>query len=184
MFRVIGFVSLTTILVLGIWPVLRAPIALHGTVSQTWTVPRNRRRWFSWALSVAGLGTGAGIAGWLIPHFGLSPLLYVITVLACAAMQLVAWVPLHDLPGEHSWRHGHFIGGAALATLAALALGLLAFVPSRIPPAVAVVSAVAAGIAASWPVWYVSHLKRYFLLAEITTAGLFSLVVLWLFLAE
>lgn len=178
--RWIGLISLLLILIAGVVPVLLAPKRLHGTVSQAWAgVPR----WIVGPVMTLGaLGVCAGIAGWIIPTYALPTFMYGVVALAFVAMLFIAWVPMHEAPGEHGLVHAHFIGGAGLATLAVVSLGTVV-ASDLVPAGIRILGGAGAGIAACWPVLYLTNLKRYFMVAEILIAGVFSWCLIMLFVS-
>src|SRR4051812_18342422 len=85
------------------------------SVSQTWSLSTKGHLLISIVLTVFGAGLCAFIVGWLVPTYVLWPGMYAVTLAGYLAVLGIAWFPITEKPGEHSFRHPHFIGGAVAA---------------------------------------------------------------------
>ena len=106
--------------------------------------------------------------------------MYAIILAAYIAFMAVAWLPMTDRPGEHSYLHGHFLGGSALATLAIAAMATVALFGSNVPVETRVVCGAAMVLAAGWPLLFIGPARRIFLAFESLIAVTFSVAIVLL----
>lgn len=164
--RWLGLVSTVTAVVAAGVPLLGKPLDWQNSVSYTWAGSRRQFLVLAVVMSLAGAGMCAGLIAWVIPHYHMPALMYGVTVVAYIALMGVAWVPMTDKPGEHSYLHPHFVGGATLTTLAIVAMASAAWFGVNVPPAARVLSILAVVLAACWPLLFFSPARRAFLLLE------------------
>jgi len=107
-----------------------------------------------------------GLIVWSIPHYHLPELMYGVVAVAYVALMGVAWVPMTEKPGEHSYLHPHFLGGATLATLAIVAMVSVTWFGLGVPTPARVLSFSAMVLAACWPLLFFSPARRVFLVFE------------------
>jgi hypothetical protein len=106
--------------------------------------------------------------------------MYVVIVLAYVAFMSVAWIPMMDRPNEHSYWHGHFLGGSALATLAVVAMAIVVWSGVDVPVIARIVCFAAMVLAAGWPLLFFTPLRRAFLVLEGLIAMTFSVAIVLL----
>lgn len=169
----LGLLCITTIALVAAMPVFKGPLDWQDSVSITWS--RSRKTWLATAItmSLAGTGLCTSLAFWLIPHYKLPIVSYCIIAMAYIAFMCIAWVPMTEQPGEHSYLHGHFLGGATLATLAVAALAIIVWSGVGISPIVRIFGVISMIITASWPSMFFGPTRRIFLLHESAIAILF-----------
>ena len=114
-------------------------------------------------LSLAGTVLCISLALWVVPHYRLPDYMYALILLAYAALLGVAWVPMTERPGEHSYRHGHFLSGSVR------------------PPSGALASVTSMVLAIGWPLLLVEPARRAFLVLESLIAVSFAVAVSLLF---
>jgi hypothetical protein len=178
--RWLGLVSMVTIVVAAGIPLLSGPFDWQNSVSNSWT--SSHRIWLTLAIvmSLAGTTGCASLAWWVIPHYHLPMLMYAVIALAYVAFMSVAWIPMVNRPGEHSYWHGHFLGGSALATLAVIAMILIVWCGVGVPMATRIVCFAAMVLAAGWPLLFFTPLRRAFLVLEGLIAMTFSVAIVLL----
>jgi hypothetical protein len=130
----------------------------------------------------AGIGVCGALAAWAVPHYFLPVWLYGVIALAFGAYLGVAWIPMTDAPGAHSVRHGHFLGGSILATLAIAAMAGVAIGGHGVGPVAHLVSLAAGVTAAGWPALFLPQFRRWFLIGECTIAAVFCAAIVCLFI--
>jgi hypothetical protein len=172
---------MTVIVAASALPLLRGPLDIRDSVSRTWS--GSRRRWLTLAMvmSVAGTGMCASMGFWLVPYYDLPALTYAVIALAYVAFMGVAWVPMLERPGDHSYLHKHFLGGAALATLAIVAMAIIVFSGKDVPRAAWMACLVSMILAAGWPLPFTRRLRGVFLLIEALIALSFAAAVILLY---
>jgi hypothetical protein len=106
--------------------------------------------------------------------------MYGVIAVAYAAFMGVAWIPMTERPGEHSYRHGHFLGGSILATLAIVSMATVVWFGVSVPIAARVACIAAMILAAGWPLLFFSPARRIFLILESLIAVTFSAAVVLL----
>jgi hypothetical protein len=164
--RWLGLASTVIAVVAAGVPLLGKPLDWQNSVSYSWTGSRRKFLILAVVMSFAGAGMCAGWIEWIIPHYHLPALIYGVVAIAYIALMGVAWVPMTDKPGDHSYLHPHFVGGAALATLAIVAMASVAWFGVNVPVAARVLSFSAMILAACWPLLFFSPARRAFLLLE------------------
>lgn len=164
--RWLGLASTVAAVIAAAVPLLGKPLDWQNSVSYSWA--GSRRQFFVLAvvMSLAGAGMCAGLMGWVIPHYHMPALMYGVTAVAYVALMGVAWVPMTDKPGEHSYLHPHFVGGAVLATLAIVAMASVAWFSMNVTTATRLLSLLAVVLAGCWPLLFFSPARRVFLILE------------------
>jgi hypothetical protein len=175
--RWLGIVSMVVIVMAAAVPPLSGPLDWRDSVSRTWT--RSRRKWLVLAvlMSLAGTGLCVSLAWWVVPHYHLSALMYRVIAAAYLAFMGVAWIPMTDRPGEHSYWHGHFLGGTVLATLAVVAMAGVLWSGMGVSPVARMLCWVSMVLAAGWPFLFFSSARRMFLVLESVIALAFLVAV-------
>lgn len=165
--RWLGVAALLGMVLTAVAVQMRERFDASRSASQAWSRSRRSYLLTGVSMTLCGAVLCLSMMAWLIPHYGLSALMYPLVGLAYVALLAVAWVPIAEKPGEHQLSHPHFIGGAVVATGAVV--GFLCILSAE--PAVPVVSfwlsVVALAYTVLWPVFFVARLRRYFLLLEI-----------------
>jgi hypothetical protein len=179
--RWLAAVSTVTAVMAAGTPLLSGPLDWRNSVSYSWT--RSRRKFLALAIvmSLAGVGISIGWMFWIIPHYHLPTLMYGVVAVAYVALMGVAWVPMNYRPGEHSYLHGHFLGGSLMATLAAIAMACVVWFGTDISVVTRIVSSLSMLLAASWPLLFFSPARKAFLVLESLVAlSFFSAIMLLL----
>lgn len=178
--RGLGLISIAAIVVTSALPLLGAPLDWQDSVSHSWA--GSRRRWLRMAtlFSLAGTGLCVSLAFWVIPHYHLPAFMYAVILLAWVAFMGVAWIPMTNRPGEHSYSHGHFLGGSVLATSAILAMAVVVWFGVDVSSPARLVCIMAMTFALAWPLLFISPAKRFFLALESLIAMTFSTAVVLL----
>lgn len=178
--RLLGLISIAAIVVVAAVPLLSQPLDLQDSVSRSWS--RSRRTWLvtAIAMSLAGTGISTSLAFWAIPHYSLPAFMYAVVAIAYIAFMGIAWVPMTDRPGEHSYWHGHFLGGSVVATLAIVAMATVVWFGASVPAAARIACIAAMMLAASWPFLFIGPARRVFLLLESSIAVAFSVAAVLL----
>jgi hypothetical protein len=179
-FRWLGLISIVLIVGAAGVTLFRGPLNWQDSVSYSWA--RSYRRWLMLAavMSLAGTGICASLVFWVVPYYHLPVLMYGVVAAAYVAFMAVAWIPMKDRPGQHSYWHGHFLGGSVLATLAIIAMAMVVLNGVNVPILVRVVSFIAMVFAACWPLLFFSPAKRMFLVLESLIALTFSTAIVLL----
>lgn len=157
--------TITAVVAAGV-PLLGAPLDWQNSVSYSWSGSRRKFLTLAIVMSLAGAGICAGLVSWVIPHYRLPVLMYGVVAVAYVALMSVAWVPMNNRPGEHSFLHGHFLGGALLATLAVVAMVCVVWFSTDVPVLTRAMSCLTMLLAASWPLLFFSPARRAFLVLE------------------
>lgn len=178
--RWLGLLSMLTIVITAAIPLTKQPLDWQDSVSHTWVGSRRTLLLMASIFSLAGTGLCASLAFGVVPHFHLPTLLYAVIFLAWVSFMAVAWIPMEYRPGEHSYAHGHFLGGAVLATSAILAMGLIAWRGVEVPTVPHVSCIVAFVLACLWPLPFTRPFKRFFLVIETLVALSFAVTVVLL----
>lgn len=172
-----GPFSLAGIIVCGTIPALKTLKSPGQSISQSWAIV-GKQRWFtSAALTVFGAGLSASVIGWLVPTYKLWAGMYLVTSLSYLACLTVAWFPMMEKPGEHSYWHPHFIGGATVAYGAVAGYAIILLAGAPIPPISRYLTVSALIYSALWPIFFHRAVRKYFIYLEITLVALFMSVV-------
>jgi hypothetical protein len=175
--RWLGILSLGAVLLWGILPALQAATSPKQSVSQIWASNTRSHRIISVLLTIFGAGFCTFLAGWLIPTYQLWAGMYPATFAGYVAVLGVAWFPMADSPGEHSLWHPHFIGGAAGACLAMLGYASILLANADIPRLSHHLTVVALLYSATWPIFFLRSVRKYFMILEGILAALFVAVI-------
>ena len=172
-----GIVSLAVIVISGAIPVFRTVTRPGQSVSQTWSSDTRGHRLISIILTVFGAGLCAFMVGWLIPTYQLWPGMYAITLVGYLAILGVAWFPMTEGPGEHSFWHPHFIGGAVTACGAIIGYTAILLANADIPPFSYRLTLIALLCTAAWPLFFLREVRNYFIVLEVIVVMLFMAVI-------
>jgi hypothetical protein len=164
--QILGLVSLAMFIAAAGFPLLLAPLDWRGSVSYSWS--SSFRTYLSVAATITLGTTGVCITLtlWTIPHFQLPKVMYGILGITYITAMIVAWWPIKEQPGKHSYLHAHFLGAAALAMLALATMACVVFGGTNVMSYTKAVCFVAMILAASWPLLFFSPLRRIFLAVE------------------
>lgn len=171
---------MVTIVVAAGVPLLGKPLDWQNSVSYSWS--GSRRQWLVTAIvmTLAVTGTCTSLVWWLIPHYHLPAVMYGFVVMGYVAAMGVAWAPMTDRPGEHSYLHAHFLGGAAVATLAFVILAIVLWFGVSVPTTARTVCIAAMILALCWPLLFFTPARRVFLALESVLALTISAAVILL----
>lgn len=171
--RWLGLISIVVIIATAATPLFGGQLDWRDSLSRSWT--GSRRTWLIMAaiMSVAGTGVCTSLALWAIPYYQLPAIMYGIIGVAYAAFMGVAWMPMAERPGEHSYWHGHFLAGSIVATLAFVAMAVIVCVGKALPPIAWVVCALSMILTAGWPLLFFKPARRIFLPLESLIATTF-----------
>jgi len=178
--RWLGLISIATIVAVAAVPLLSGPLDWQDSVSRSWS--KSLRRWLAIAIvmSLAGTGICTSLAFWVTPHYHLPAFMYGVIAVAYVAFMSVAWIPMTERPGEHSYLHGHFLGGLIITILALVAMATVVWFGVSVPMAARVACIAAMVLAAGWPFLFFGPGRRIFLLLESLIAVTFSMAVVLL----
>jgi hypothetical protein len=179
-FRELGLVSMIIFVAAAGLPLLGEQIDWQNSVSYTWARTRRRFVIVGLVMSVAVTLICASFWFWLVPHYRLPFFTYPLIVAAYTASIGVLWVPMHERPGEHSIRHLHFLGGAILATLAAIFLATVVWGGANVPSTLRFVCVIAMLLAALWPLLFITPARQRFLVGESLIALSSSVAIMFL----
>ena len=180
--RWVALVSTVTAVISAGAPLLGTPLDWQNSVSYSWSVSRRKFLVVGAILSLAGAGMCAGLLLWVIPHYHLPRLMYGIVVVAYIALMGIAWVPMDERPGEHSYFHYHFLGGGLIASLAIVAMASVVWFSTGVPYVTRVTAFLAMVFAIGWPLLFIGPAKRVFLAFESLIALTFLGTVILLFI--
>ncbi|MBL8122419.1 hypothetical protein JNM87_06775 [Candidatus Saccharibacteria bacterium] len=178
--RGLGIVSMVVIVATSALPLFGLTLDWQDSVSHAWVGSRRRWLWMATLFSLAGTNLCVSLAFWVVPHYQLPAFMYGIICLAWIAFMGVAWIPMRNRPGEHSYSNGHFIGGAVLATAAIFAMATVAWFGQSVSGPARLACYLAMAFALVWPLLFTSLLKRYFLALESLIAVAFSIAIVLL----
>lgn len=165
-FRVLGLVSMAVFVITAGLPVLSGSVDWQNSVSYTWSDTRRRFILVGLVMSLAVTAVCISLWFWLIPHYHLPVVTYLLMGLAYVAAMGVLWVPMRERPGEHSFRHIHFLGGATLATIAAVMMAIVLWFGVSVSYLSRIACVVAMLFAVCWPLLFLTSAKRAFLVLE------------------
>jgi hypothetical protein len=180
-FRWIGLISAVIAVITAGIPLLMQPLDWGSSVSNSWAGSRRKFVTIAIVMSLTGAGMTLGWILWIIPFYQLPKLMYVIVSIAFIGLTAVAWVPMKERPGEHSLLQKHFLGGAAMVTLAIVAMACVTWYGSNITTATRAVSFDAMIFSACWPLLFFTRAKRIFLPLESLIALSFFMTLILLF---
>lgn len=175
--RFVGIISLLIVVVSGAMPVFQTITSLSQSVSQTWTANESTRRLISVVLTIFGAGICAFMAGWLIPTYQLWPGMYLVILLGYIAVLGIAWVPMTESPGEHSFKHPHFVGGAAAACGAIIGYAAILLANGDVPQTSYYITLAALIYTAMWPLFLLRGVRNYFIVLEVILVLFFVAVI-------
>lgn len=175
--RWVGLLSLTIIIATGIVPMLKMVNSPSQSISQLWASAEKHQRLISIIVTVFGAGLSAYIIGWLIPTYQLWVGMYLIALAGYMAILVVAWLPMAKGPGEHSLRHPHFIGGAVVAYGAVAGYLVILLTGIAIPRGSYNTAVIALVYSALWPIFFLSGVRKYFMVLETILIVLFIAVI-------
>jgi hypothetical protein len=175
--RWVGLLSLTIIIATGIVPMLKMVNSSSQSISQLWASAEKHQRLISVIVTVFGAGLSAYIIGWLIPTYQLWVGMYLIALAGYSAILVVAWLPMTKGPGEHSLRHPHFIGGAVVAYGAVAGYLVILLTGIAIPRGSYNTVVIALIYSALWPIFFLSGVRKYFMVLETILIVLFIAVI-------
>lgn len=165
--RKLGVASMIVFIATAGLPLLGGPVDWQNSVSYTWSGTKPKFLLVGVIMSLAVTCICASFLFWLIPFYHL-PTLPSIAIIAVAYVAAIGvlWVPMRDRPGEHSFRHPHYIGGVTLATLAALFLAIVVWFGVNMSSLTRIACFFAMVLAACWPLLFFTKAKRVFLALE------------------
>jgi len=175
--RWIGLLSLAAILAASIGPVIKSVSSAGQSISQLWAAAEKHHLLISVVLTVGGAGLCAYILGWLIPTYKLWPGMNFVALAGYLAILAVAWFPMIEAPGLHSWRHPHFIGGAVVAYGAVVGYLVILLSGTGIPHPSRIIAVIALAYSAFWPVLFLPGIRNYFMILETILVVLFIAVI-------
>jgi len=165
-YRWLGIISMIIFVLAAGVPLLGGPLDWQDSVSHSWTKSQHKWLLFGVLMSLAVTGACISLVLWLIPHYHLPSLTYGVIALVYVASFAVIWIPMTDRPGQHSYWHGHFLGGGGLCTLAVIAMAIVLWFGINVSNVARIACFVAMIFAVSWPLLFFSPARRMFLVLE------------------
>lgn len=165
--RWLGVIALSGMLATALLLLVTQQFDPSSSVSQSWSRSKRAFLFMGISMSVFGALLCVSLLGWTIPHYGLPVLLYPLVLLAYLALLVIAWVPMVEKPGEHSWLHPHFLGGGVVATGALVGFLLILQASPPVPPVSYWLTVLALAYGLLWPVFMLEKVRKYFLVLEI-----------------